>query len=189
MNRYDRLRTSEFTLPSLLALAQLRTAGPANPPHFPITLVASSANQMRGETYGAELAIATQLAPGWRVRASYSHSRVALHRERGSTDISGEDDEGRSPRDQGYLWSQHDLSSAWKLDWILRGVGRLRTGDIPAYVALDLRVAFRPANHWEIALSGRNLNDRKHPEFQPAGVIIPATETARSGQLEIKYDF
>lgn len=185
VNRYHGLRTNELSLPSLFLLGQL--ASPV-PPRPPVTLVAAQGNGLRGETYGGELAVAAQLASGWRVRASYSRLAIALHKSALSTDVNAEQGENRSPENQGYLWSQHDFSERWRFDWVVRAVSALGSA-IPRYVAADARLAWRPAAHWEFSLAGRNLLDRQHPEFLPNTIFSPPTETARSGYLEIRYDF
>ena len=187
-NNYRRLRTSEVTpasLPALLAiLAPVPTRLTA-----PLTLAASPANLLSGETYGGEIALAAQLAPGWRVRASYSHLRMALHRAVASLDFFSELDEDRSPRHQGSLWSQHDFGGGWRFDGVLRAVDRVRTTAVPGYLTLDARLAWRPAAAWEIAVAGRNLLGRRHPEFLPDTIFTPPTEIARSVYLETKYEF
>jgi iron complex outermembrane recepter protein len=193
LNRYRDLRTSELAPISILSLAVLSGAAPPvvglPPPTLPFTIFATAGNKLRGETYGGEVALATQLARGWRVRASYSHLDIALHRMSGSNDLTGELDEGRSPRDQGTLWSQHDFSEHWRFDGILRAVSRLSATRVPGYLALDLRIAWRPNEQCEVSLNGRNLLDRRHPEFVPATILTQPTETARSVYAEVKFGF
>lgn len=186
VNRYRGLRTNEITPASLFLLAQL--ASPV-PPRPPITLVTFQANNLRGETYGGEIALAGQIAPRWRIRTSYSHTELALHKTPASTDLNAERAEGRSPRNQGYFWSQHDFTERWRFDWVLRAVDRIPTSGIDAYVTADARLAWRPFDRLELSVAGRNLLDRQHPEFVSTTIISPATETPRSGFLEMKYEF
>lgn len=189
LNRYQSLRTNELTPESLRTLAQLRNPDAVPPVTLPVSLVALTSNGMWGETYGGEVAMAVQLAREWRVRASYSHLQLALHRSAASADLTGEAVEGRSPRDQGYLWSQHDLSPKWKFDWVLRAVSRLSSMNIPGYFALDARLAWQPTTRWDLSITGRDLLDRRHPEFLPTTIATPATETSRSCHLEVRYRF
>lgn len=186
VNRYDQLRTNEFTPASLFLVSQLNSP---LPPQLPITLMAPQGNLLRGETYGGEITLAAQLAAGWRVRIAFSHLEMALHRAPTSSDLNAEAIEGHSPKHQGYLWSQHDLSAHWRVDWIVRGVSRLPASDIPAYFAADVRVGWRPSPRWEVSLAGRNLLDRRHPEFLPTTIFTPPTETPRSATVEIRHDF
>ncbi len=186
VNRYRRLRTNELSPTSLFLLGAL--ASPL-PPRLPVTLAAAQGNNLTGETYGGELALAAQPASGWRIRASYSHLKIALHRSAMSRDLTAERAEGRSAENQAYLWSQHDFAAGWRLDWVARYVARLPDLGIPAYVAGDARLAWRPAPQWECAVAGRNLLDRRHPEFLPTTIFTPPTENPRSAYVEIKYDF
>ena len=192
VNRFRRLRTSELAPASvlrLLALSNPALSSVPPPPPFPFEIFATAGNRMRGETYGGEIALVVQLRPGWRVRAAYSHLEVMLRREPGSTDISGELDEGRSPTDQAYVWTQHDFNERWHLDGIVRAVSALKATHVPRYCALDLRLAWRPNEQLELSLNGRNLLDRRHPEFLPANIITAPTETPRSAFMEIRYGF
>ena len=187
VNRYRGLRTSELTPGSLQLLGQLSSPVPPRPP---IVLMATQANGLRGETYGGELALAAHVASGWRLRAAYSHLETALHRSSASTDGSAERaGEGRTPKHQGYLWSQHDFSARWRFDWIVRAVSRLPSLRVPRYVTADARLAWRPAERIELSISGRNLLDRHHPEFPPTTIVSPAAEVRRSGHLEMTYEF
>lgn len=186
VNRYRGLRTNELSPASLFLLSRLATPTPPAPP---IVLMAAQGNNLRGETYGGEIAAAAQLAAGWRLRASYSHLEIALRKAPHSTDLNAELAEGRSPKHQGYLWSQHDLSPHWRFDFIVRAVSRLPAPRIPAYAVADARLAWRPSDRTELSIAGRNLFDRRHPEFLPTTIFSPPTETARSAHLEIKYEF
>ena len=191
INRYTDLRTTEITAPSILALARL-TAPPTPglpPPTLPLTIEATSGNNLRGQAHGGEIVVAAQIRPGWRVRASYSRLELRLRTTGRTTDVSGQFQGGRSPRHQGYFWTQHDFSKRWRFDGIVRAVDRLRSARIPGYVVLDARLAWRPAEAWEIALAGRNLLDRQHPEFVPTTIFTTPTQTPRSGFMEIKYGF
>ena len=46
------------------------------------------------------------------------------------------------------------------------------TPPVPAYTVFDVRVGWRPTDNVEISLVGRNLPDRHHLEFGPAGELI-----------------
>lgn len=186
VNRYRGLRTSELPPASLAVLYQLLSPFPPLPP---VTLTAIPSNELRGETYGGEIAVATQLAPDWRVRASFSHLDVMLHRTATSTDMFSELDEGRTPKSQGYLWSQHDISKNLQFDWVVRVVGPVTSDQIPGYTTLDVRLAWSPIEHWQLSLVGRNLLDKQHPEFNSATIATPAAETPRSGYVEVKHEF
>ena len=175
VNRYRDLRTVEIAPASLLVLAQIAAGVPPRPP---VTLMTTQVNGPGADTYGGEIALATRLVPGWRIRASYSHLQSSPDRASAS-----------SPKHQGNFWSQHDISDRWRFDWVVRAVGDITAPRIQSYVTADARLAWRPFDRLELAIAGRNLLDRQHPEFLSTTIISPATETPRSGFLEMKYEF
>jgi iron complex outermembrane receptor protein len=73
--------------------------------------------------------------------------------------------EGNDPHDQVYLRSSMDLPHHVELDVAPRYVSKLSNGDVPAYFAVDARLAWRPNDRLELAVVGRNLFDDRHPEF------------------------
>lgn len=187
-NDYSRLRTTEIAPASLLTL--LRLSNPALPrPPPPIVISTHAANLMKGSTHGGEVAINAQVTPTWRLRTSYSLLKMDLSVVAGSTDTSAPVLEGRSPRHQATLWSQHEFGRRTTLDWIVRAVDRLPALSIPPVLELDVRLAWRPAEPWEIALVGQNLLSPHHPEFVSSNVIIPRAEVSRRMYLEVRYGY
>ena len=64
------------------------------------------------------------------------------------------------------------------------------TREIPAYVALDARVAWRPRANLEIAVVGQNLLDDHHPEFGPSALIAsPNVEIRRNVYGKVTWRF
>ena len=47
----------------------------------------------------------------------------------------------------------------------LRVVDNGRTGTVPEYFSLDLRLGWRPRQNLELSIVGQNLLDNRHPEF------------------------
>jgi iron complex outermembrane receptor protein len=70
-----------------------------------------------------------------------------------------------------------------------RYVGVLSAFDVPAYVELDARVAWRARQNLEISLTGQNLIHRRHFEFQPALIFTEATAVERGGFLMVSVKF
>ena len=66
-----------------------------------------------------------------------------------------------------------------------RYVDRLSAINVPSYISMDLRLAYRPRKHLELAVVGQNLLQKHHQEFNayPQG---PVTEVPRGvyGTLE-----
>jgi iron complex outermembrane receptor protein len=154
-NRYDHLRSEE------------------GPPGggFPITL----ANNLRGRTYGAEITGRYQVLSWWRLSSGYSNLQKNLTTEPGSTDITLGAQEGIDPRNQFSVRSNMDLPHRMELDFWARHVGSLRPPSgppVPPYSVFDARVGWRPADNVSISIVGRNLPEKHHVEFGPAGELI-----------------
>jgi iron complex outermembrane receptor protein len=60
---------------------------------------------------------------------------------------------------------------------------------IDSYVALDVRLAWRPAPNVELSLIGRNLLDASHPEFLSELSDIPLIDVERSVLARIEWRF
>jgi iron complex outermembrane receptor protein len=143
LNDYDRLIFPAYALPPDL--------GPIVVYPMPFT------NAMRGDTYGLELAANYKVTPAWKVRASYSCLVMDLQPEL--------DWQGYSPRNEVYLQSSFDLGRHWELDLIGRYVENLPAIGIPKYIVGDVRLAWRPNDHFEFAVVGRNLGNGNFSEF------------------------
>ena len=125
-------------------------------------------NMIDGTTSGFEAWANWQPAPNWRLTAGYDLLREHLHVEAGSTDPTGPSALGDDPRAQWSLRSSLDVTSAQELELALRHVGALPQPAVPSYYALDLRYGWRPRPAWTVALIGRNVLNRYHPEFDAA---------------------
>ena len=97
--------------------------------------------------------------------AGYTFLRIILDVEPTSTDLSGQSQEDDSPRHQAYARSSFTLPHNLSLDAAVRYVGELPNQRIPAYTAMDARVAWQPSKMGEIAVVGQGLFDSRHPEF------------------------
>ena len=160
-NEYENLRSLERLVP-----------GPVSP--------SAVANNLSGETYGAELSATVQAAQPWRLQGGYTFLEMHLHRARGSTDVSTEvATEGASPHHQFFIRSLLDLGWNIQFDSTLRYVDALPGPNIPSYLALDMRIAWSPRKNLEVALVGQNLLDDRHPEFAPTFIGTERTEVER----------
>src|SRR5205807_2443332 len=124
--------------------------------------------QLHGETYGFELAPTWEVVKGWRLQPSYSLLKTHL---RGPDMLTAANDMGQSPQQQASLRSSMDLPHDLSLDCTVRYVDRLTdvglNYHIPAYVALDVRLGWRPTKNLELAIVGQNLGNAHHAEFAP----------------------
>lgn len=127
------------------------------------------ANDLAGETYGAELALTYRLKDWWRVRGGYTYLHKNLFIDSGGTDLTQGTLEGNDPNHQFVLQSMIDLPGHVAFDWTFRYVDRLPTPHVSSYCELDVRLAWKPIRSLELAVVGQNLLDSRHAEFGPAG--------------------
>jgi len=158
-------------------------------PGPPFTLTATADNRLHGESYGVEFAPGWQVTDWWRLQAAYTYLQMQLHRDAGSGDTISERDEGRNPHHQFSLRSSMDLLENVELDCVTRYVEGLPDFQIPSYVSVDLRLAWRPCKDLEVAIVGQNLLDDRHPEFQSAFIPTERIEMQRGvyGKVTWRY--
>ena len=85
--------------------------------------------------------------------------------------------QGFDPHNQVYLHSAWDLTEKLEFDMTARYVDSLAFMNIPSYITLDLRLAWRPKKHLELAVVGQNLLQSEHWEFPASSVASPALAT------------
>lgn len=163
-HRYERLRNLEFVAPGVLNLT----------------------NFMSGEGSGIELWGEVRPRPTWRLQFGYTYLHKVLRLPPNSTDPLGTRAAGSDPPHQWSLRSSLELATNLDWDVALRRVGALSGTAIPAYGALDMRLAWKPVRHFELALIGRNLLDPRHAEFQSTPL---AAEIGRSGLVKGTWAF
>jgi len=145
------------------------------------------ANDLHGESHGVELSGEWQVVDTWRLSATYTYLEIFLHADDAA--VVTEDEENRSPHNQMTLHSAHTLPHATDLDLWLRYVDDVTDFDIPDYLTLDARLAWRPAPAWELSLVGRNLLDDRHPELFSELRDIHAAEVERSIYGQVRWSF
>lgn len=123
-------------------------------------------NGMEGRVSGAELWGAYQALPNWRLKAGLSRLWQDLRLKPGSNDAAAvRNAEGANPDLQWQLRSSLDLGHQTEFDAGVRHVSALSSPAVPAYTAVDLRLAWRPRQDLELSVSGQNLFDAGHGEF------------------------
>lgn len=121
-------------------------------------------NKAHGETYGVELAAGWQAADWWRLNATYTYLQIQLHAPN-SREVSAEFAEKESPHHQATLHSAMNGPQNTQLDCILRYVDSIPGFDVPSYLTMDIRLAWKPSPNYEFSVVGQNLLDSKHREF------------------------
>jgi iron complex outermembrane receptor protein len=149
------------------------------------------ANSLYGETCGFEIAGTIDLARWWRLRPSYSLLSMQLHTRPGSGDTSSEQDEGKSPRNQVMIRSSMDLPYHLAFDVTARYVDRLKfsTFEIKSYWGLDVRLGWRPNEHWELAIGGQDLLYDHRAQFAPSFVNTQSAEIQRGVYGKVTLQF
>jgi len=144
-------------------------------------------NELAAQTYGAEFSLNWQPVERWRLRGGYTffHKDIILG---DSQDINQGAGEGNDPHHWFVLQSMLDLPARFEFDTIVRYQDNLNQigPSVPAFIALDLRLAWHATKHLELSVSGQNLFDNQHPEFGP-----PATrqEIPRSVFGKLTFNF
>jgi iron complex outermembrane receptor protein len=178
-NFYDRLRTQEPGIPFF--------EGNPAPAHVVIPLVFS--NLMRGESYGAEASLNSNITQSWRLGGSYSFLRMQLHPYSESRDTLSKAAEGANPQHQFQLHSYFRLPRNFELDASLYHVSRLASLQVPKYTRLDVRLGWRVAERVEISVAGQNLLDGRHLEFGGNQVAALTSLARRSAYGKLTWSF
>lgn len=126
-------------------------------------------NLARATTHGLELSTSWKPDDQWQIKMGYSWLKMHIQLEPGSKDTSVMPGEGESPQHQFQFHVFHSPLANVDLGASLYHVDCLPAMALPAYTRLDLRGAWRPRKDLELSLTGRNLLDRRHPEFINAG--------------------
>ena len=145
------------------------------PPHLIAPVVFE--NNITADTYGVELSTNWTVSQQWRLSAQYTFLRMVPRNDVG-LEISTE---GRSPRHQVYMTSSWNLREDLDFDLTVRYVDALAALSVPSYITMDMRLAWRPRKHIELAVVGQNLLQTYHYEFGPTteGLGGEVTEVPR----------
>lgn len=148
-NQYDNIRSVE--------------PGP-DPLFIPVTF----GNGVKGNTYGAEISFVQQLTPDWRIRGGYTFLKKDLSVKPGKIDQNDASAESNDPDHQILVQSTFQPSKKFTIGTVLRYVSELPSPEVPDYVGLDLHLAFRFHEMFEINLTGQSLLQDHHTEFIPS---------------------
>ena len=165
-NLYDRIRSIEL----------LNLAGD-------VTL----RNNLNVTSWGGEVSASVDMSESLRITTGYSSFRRTLTTEPGASDIFAGSLEGNDPRHQFLIRTSADILGNFEWDSMLRFVGALPSPPVPHYVELESRFGWTPTSSINIAIVGRNLLDRQHPEFGNPSPVRP--EVKRNIYLEASFRF
>ncbi len=135
------------------------------PPHLVLPLVLT--NKGSGHTYGVEASADWRPYDRWRLQGNYSYLDIHTHSDFAFNQIdstTGSADKV-SPQHQVSLRSNYDLSERIQFNLWLRYVSSVDLYNIPGYVTMDTRLAFKPTKNVELFLVGQNLLSQNHREI------------------------
>ena len=121
-----------------------------------------------GRTHGVEAWAQWHATDRWRLDAGGTVLRTTLEVTPGEVDLGGIAALGNDPRHWFKLRSSMDITPRHNWEVSLRHFGALPQQAVPAYTAVDTRLAWQASPSFEVALVGRNLFDSWHAEWGPA---------------------
>ena len=121
-------------------------------------------NNYRGHLSGVETWGEWQVAPTWRLQASYTYQQPRYQAAPGTAPLPVSSSLGNDARHQAMLTSAWTLPHGMEVDLRARRVGERPSPLVPAYTAVDARWAWRFRREWEVAATVTNLNG-SHAEF------------------------
>ena len=161
----------------------LRSVESIRDPAFAVGYLLVS-NQMAGHATGLEAWGNLQVNKWWALGLGTSLLRQRLHLLAGSTDPNGVRAAGNDPRHQWMLRSSMDLPANTELQVHVRRVGALPDPALPGYTAVDARLGWQLHPQLQLALTVRNLFDRRHVEF---GSLPVASEIPRQSFVSLTW--
>jgi iron complex outermembrane receptor protein len=126
------------------------------------------ANDGVGRHRGVEAWGSWRVAPWWRLLGGITALRETRGAKGGRVDLSSPDSLGNDPSAWWSLRSYFDIAPQHEVDVALRHTNARGASSpaVPAYTALDVRYAWHPSRALEISLTGQNLADARHAEWQ-----------------------
>jgi len=177
---YDKLQTWEPEAPSL--------EDTPLPPHLVMPFIAG--NMMHGEAHGLEVFANWQVLPRWTLSPGYAFERLHLHLDPDSQDTStirliG----GSTPAHSAQLRSHVALPRHFSWDTSVYFVDRLISPQIASYTRLDSGLTWQSKEHLSLTVSGQNLLQDHHLEFQDLAATLNSSLMKRSAYAKIAWHF
>lgn len=136
------------------------------------------------DTYGFEWDAKYDVTPHWHVSGSYSFLIEDIESVPGHSYPMIEP--GGNPRNKFFVQSGWDLWQDVSLDVMVRYVDSMAIG-VDAYLEGDVRLAWYPTRHLELAVVGRNLFDDSHVEFDSRGFYSSEVQREVYGSIAWRY--
>ncbi len=142
-------------------------------PHLVLPILPS--NNTSAHSYGVEMSADWRPIEKWRLQSSYSYLSIHTSTDELSKqfDATTGGADKANPHHQLSLRSNYDISNKLQLNLWLRYVSGIAFYDIPGYVTMDTKLAWKPMPNFEYFIVGQNLFAQNHREF--ASDFIPTT--------------
>ncbi len=135
-------------------------------------------NNAKAHTYGVELSADWRVHNQWRLQGNYSYLRMHISSNpvfRLLDPTTGSANKV-NPQHQVSIRSNYDISDRIQLNVWLRYVSKVSLYNIPSYVTMDTKLAFKPAKYIELFVVGQNLLSQNHREMNADFIpSLPAT--------------
>lgn len=136
---------------------------------FPLHLIypVGLSNNASGHTYGVELSADWKPTQRWRLQGNYSylHMHINSNPNFRTIDPTTGGADKVSPQHQISLRSHFDLTERMQFNLWLRYVSNVDFYQIPGYVTMDSKIAYKPIRNLEVFLVGQNLFSENHREL------------------------
>lgn len=144
-------------------------------------------NEIEGASTGFEAWALLQATESWRLMAGWLELDSNLRPKAGSTDVGGAAALGNDPRHTVKLRSSWRVTDDVDFDLGWRYVSALAfLPTVPSYSAADVRLAWRPAKALEVSVTGSDLFNGGHVEFDEHG--LPA-RIPRAYYAQVRWEF
>lgn len=161
----------------------IRSVEPGPPPSgLPVTF----GNGVKGESYGIELAVISQLTNWWNLKGGYTFLKKDLSVKPGSRDSNKASAESNDPEHQFVVQSNVKLPRRVELGTLIRYIDKLPKPYVPSYLGLDLRIGWKLSKAIELNIVGQNLLDAHHSEFIPSSPSPREIERSVYGKVTFR---
>ena len=132
-------------------------------------------NKASALTYGFEVSADWKPLDKWHLQSSYSYldMHISSTKQLKQFDPTTGGADKVNPQHQLSLRSNYDISEKIQLNLWLRYTSKIEFYNIPDYVTMDAKLAFKPVKNIELFLVGQNLFSESHREF--VSDIVPST--------------
>ena len=149
-------------------------------PALPGQILLPSIIDNRGSAfaYGFEASVEWKPRENWRLQGNYSFIHLDFFSKNilSKSDPSGVGAEKTAPQHQVSVRSNYDFSEKLQLNLWLRYRSGIGFYNIPGYVTMDAKLAYRPVKNIELFVVGQNLFSQHHREFVSEFIpFVPAT--------------